>query len=150
MFLKRETSTTAVKPKPNPLLTSMASNILTSVYQTEDSWPQSFIKVKFWINSKSLGSSSFLLSQALFSKSITCVTELLKPLKIEVEKVANFNHGLFKFSLFAFVQEVYSRHGLSVTFTTSCHFLQNLCIIYSTGFGDLFLRRYVKYNLTNS
>ncbi|XP_065065814.1 integrator complex subunit 1-like [Rhopilema esculentum] len=45
MFLKRETSSSAVKPKPNPLLTSMACNILTSAYQNEDPWPQSFIKV---------------------------------------------------------------------------------------------------------
>eukprot|EP00794_Sanderia_malayensis_P009153 gene9152-10125_t len=44
MFLKRETSTSAVKPKPNPLLTSMACNILTNVFQNEDNWPQSFIK----------------------------------------------------------------------------------------------------------
>jgi len=45
LFLKRETSTTAVKPKPNPLLTSMACNLLVNVYQNEECWPQSFIKV---------------------------------------------------------------------------------------------------------
>lgn len=45
MFLKRETSASAVKPKPNPLLTSMACNVLVHVYQNEDSWPHSFIKV---------------------------------------------------------------------------------------------------------
>lgn len=100
-FLRREVTGIAVKPKPNTLLCIMTCNILLHVFQNEETWPQSFMKVYV---EDALGDRSWVDNDYNkdFVANITKVFGTVLPVKqtnLPVTKTLDASTGLLNVSL---------------------------------------------------